>query len=135
VILGWLDMVIEGCRVSSPRNGLPLMLTQTRWSENVVLCLFDSAFDHVKTHLKPESIYFRITMNPNCKFSKFLRSPVDAETDIPFKDTGSLVVDISMLAKETSKNLKVTEEGSLLPLSSETFGYQMVQGIETIIFH
>jgi hypothetical protein len=96
-------MVIEGCRVSSPRDGLPLTSTQTRWFENVVLCLFDSAFDHVKTHLKPESIYFRITMNPSRKFSKFLRSPVDAETDIPFKDTGSLVVDISMLAKETSK--------------------------------
>jgi hypothetical protein len=74
-------------------------------------------------------------MNQHNKFSKFLKDPVKTKIDIPFKDTESLVVDIAKLAKEMSQSLNTTEKGSLSPLSSATFGYQMVEGIETIIFH
>jgi hypothetical protein len=135
VISGWPDLVIEGFARRRTSADSPLRLTQTRLSENVVLCLFDGALDHVNMHLKPESIHFGITMNQHNKFSKFLKDPVKTKIDIPFKDTESLVVDIYELAKEMSQSLKTTEEGSLSPLSSATFGYQMVEGIETIIFH
>jgi hypothetical protein len=124
VISGWPDMAIEGYSGDSKSETL-LDLHQTRLSENVVLCIFEGGIDLVVMHLKPETIHFGVDFDGD-KYFKGLR-PKDSESGtikktVPFKNIADRVVDIKSLY------------GDIGSPNSAQFAYQMVEGVEKVVF-
>jgi hypothetical protein len=126
VISGWPDMVIEGYSCDPKSADIPLVLHQTLLSENVVLCIFEGEIDHVVMHLRPETIHFGVDVD-GYKYFKSLRpkNPESGTTKktVPLKKDADRVVDIKSLY------------GDIDSPNSAQFAYQMVEGVEKVVFH
>jgi hypothetical protein len=140
VVSGWPGLLVDGRDAAG--GALPL-LRMDRLSASVLLCLFAGDVAGVALHLRPETLHFGLDRGDEAEpqadvrteFHKVLRDTEGVEQPelrvdpVPFRGDGSRrVVDVAALASAMEKVLAT-------PLTSASFGLQMVEGVEEVVFH
>jgi hypothetical protein len=139
VVAGWPGLQANG--YDSGGKELPLLRIE-RLSPNVLICLFDGEVNSVALHQKPETLHFGLNFDPGgnshippvLSFYKVLRDGQGDERQdlkipsIPWQQEAQRIIDIFSLAGNIQQKTNTT------PFTSAQFAFQMIEGVEKVIF-
>jgi len=145
VVSGWPGLLVDGFDA----NGAALeTVRMERLAASVLICLFAGDLAGVALHLRPETLHFGVDRGAQAgpgvpvtaEFEKAVRDAAGVEQEavlvspIPFRDGGAhRVIDVTGLVAGMESALG----GAGIPtvLSPATFGLQMVEGVEEVVFN
>jgi hypothetical protein len=126
VVSGWPGLLVEGYSDKAGKKSLICNRTE-RLSKGVLLCIFAGEVARIDIHQKPEMLHFGLETNGG--FYKFVRDTKGTATSQKVELTGKL------WRSESTRTLDIaTFAGSMSAPTSAEFAFQMVEGVENVIF-
>jgi len=133
VVSGWPGLLVDGYSNDSADKQSVRMLREDRLSTGVLLCIFSGEVGRVDIHLKAETLHFGLTSKDGA-FFKTLRNVNGAQVGEPVK--------LEHWRKDSPRTLNVAAFADTIgqklnppsSLTSAQFAFQMVEGVENIIF-
>jgi len=126
VVAGWPGLLVEGYSDKAGKKSL-ICNRMERLSKGVLLCIFAGEVARVDIHQKPEMLHFGLEKNGD--FYKYVRDTEGRTTSKRVELKGKL------WRSESIRTLDVAAfAGSMSAPTSAEFAFQMVEGVENLIF-
>lgn len=126
VVSGWPGLLVAGYSDKTGKKSL-ICKRMERLSKGVLLCIFAGEVARVDIHQKPEMLHFGLEKNGS--FNKTVRDKNGVATERKVELKGNL------WRSESTRTLDVANFAGVMsaPTSAE-FAFQMVEGVENVIF-